>query len=88
MKNLVRVSQKSDITFFQWIHLQTFIFIFNMAIATLLGMLTFYSQKVWKVFKKHCKKYCTRANKGRANYSKIMFWGLKLSHKKHIEIDF
>ena len=32
--------------------------------------------------------YRTRANKGRANYSKILILALRLSHKNHIKIVF
>ena len=32
--------------------------------------------------------YRTRAIKGRALYSKIIFWALRLSNKKHIKIGF
>jgi hypothetical protein len=29
--------------------------------------------------------YRTHANKGRADYSKIIFWALRLSHEKYIK---
>ena len=32
--------------------------------------------------------YRTRANKGRADYSKIIFLALRLSYKKHIKSEF
>ena len=36
-------------------------------------------------FEKYSGKYRTRANKGRADYSKIIFSTLRLSHKKDIK---